>query len=216
MAKEILKLKEFLLELFKLVLNKGLSYFFSSRLTSKPLNVQDVSMLKSLLNLLEINSNLDETFETFISTKLDSVFMSPIDKQRLVEKNKLIFKFIDMLPLGTKKSYPYVKKWFLPSLVVNISVNLNTNLFSYILEQNSKLQSEFVEKLESSVIIYSQNQIRQAYDAEQVGFIQKVLTNFDAHLKSKHHQMETESFALSLNSDLVNEEIKSQFRLRFK
>lgn len=178
--------------------------------------MQDVSILKSLLNLQDPNSNLDETFETFVSTKLDSVFMSPIDKQRLVEKNKLIFKFIDMLPLGTRKNYPFVKKWFLPSLVLNINAYLNTNLFSYILEQNSKLQSEFVEKLESNVIVYAQNQIRQAYDAEQVGFIQKVLTNFDAHLKSNHHQMETESFAMSLNSDLFNEEIKSQFRSRFK
>ena len=140
--------------------------------------------------------------------------MLPNDKENLIEKSKLIFEYVDLLPMGVKKNYPSAKKWISSNLNLNINKILNENLFAYILEQNGQLQVEFVKNLETNLKNYAQSQIGQAYEVEQVLFVQKCLSNFDAHAKN-NHQMSSEAFVMSLNSDVVNENVKNQFNQRF-
>lgn len=180
-------------------------------MTNKPLKPEDVPTIKSLLSILASRSN-SESFEVFVN-KFDPIYLPLNEKNQLIEKKKLVFEFIDLLPSETKKYYPGEKAWMHSNLVLSANDLLQKTLFKYIIEQNTKFQTEFAKELTASVNNYAHNQIKQAYDTDQVVQVQTILNNFDSYLKN--NQDLNEAFIMNLNSDVINLNTKSQFNLKF-
>jgi hypothetical protein len=176
------------------------------------LNPNDLATLKSLLSLVT-NSNLAESFEMF-SSKLNTKFMRPAEKTRLVERSKILFGLIDIMP--SVEDFLGERVWMQASLVLSLKNILNKSLFTFIVDQNRKLQMEFVHDLEENANVYAQNQMKLAYDAEQVMLIQKTLVNFEAHLTTNHAKLSLEAFVMSLNVEVVHEEVRDKFQNSFK
>ncbi len=175
------------------------------------MNTNDLATLKSLLSLVTNSAaNLAESFEVF-SAKLNPIFMHPTEKTRLGERSKKIFGLIDLMPAD--EGLLGERVWMQASLVLSLKNILNKRLFPFIVEQNRKLHMEFVHDLDENANEYAQNQMRLAFDAEQVMLIQKTLINFEAHLTTN---LSLEAFVMSLNVEVVPGEVREKFKNRFK